>query len=104
MSTVITVPLDKEPDVAALTADMQPGDKVFGCFTIKARDSQTLTLRLQEMADSPDDLPDTTDEDEADDEDGDDTESETKQEETDAAAKTPGKSLAEKLNTQNAEY
>ncbi len=68
--SVITIDLLKNPDVAALAADKQPGDKVYGCFTVKSRDDQTLELRIAEMAGSKDELPDaseTDDEAEADD-------------------------------------
>ncbi len=54
--TTIQIPLDKEQDVAAVVADMQPGDKVYGCFTIKDNNQQTLTLRISEFSDNPDDL------------------------------------------------
>lgn len=55
--TTIQIPLDKNPDVAALIADKQPGDKIYGCFTIKAQDAQTATLRIEEMTDDPAQLP-----------------------------------------------
>lgn len=55
--TTIQIPLDKNPDVAALIADKEPGDKVYGCFTIKAQDAQTATLRIEEMTDDPAQLP-----------------------------------------------
>lgn len=58
MSTVITIPLEKNKDIAALVADKQPGDYLYGCFTIKANDPQTLTVRIEEMTDKKDDLPD----------------------------------------------
>ena len=54
--TTIQVPLDKNPDVAALVADLEPGDSVCGCFTIKSKDAQTLELRIEEMAKTPDEL------------------------------------------------
>ena len=52
----ITIPLDKNPTVADLVADKEPGEKVYGCFSIKAVDLQTLTLTMEEMTDSKDDL------------------------------------------------
>ena len=58
MSTVITIPLEKNKDIAALVADKQPGDYLYGCFTIKANDPQTLTVRIEEITDKKDDLPD----------------------------------------------
>lgn len=44
----ITLDLKKEPDIAALVADMQPGDPVTLHTTVKAKDDQTLTLTLEE--------------------------------------------------------
>lgn len=64
--TTVQIPLDKEPDVAAVVADMQPGDKVYGCFTIKDNNPQTLTLRISEFSDNPDDLSKPSDADEED--------------------------------------
>lgn len=58
MSTVVTIPLDKNPEVSDLVQDMQPGDRVYGCFTIKSKDEQSLELRISEMAESRDELPD----------------------------------------------
>lgn len=55
--TTLQIPLDKNPDVAALVADMQPGDKIYACLTIQSQDAQTLTARLKEVTDDPDDLP-----------------------------------------------
>lgn len=54
--TTITIPLDKNADVAALLADKQPGDKVYGCFSLKDMTDQTATLRIEEMTDDPDEL------------------------------------------------
>lgn len=58
MSTVITIPLEKNKEIAALVADKQPADRLYGCFTIKAKDDQSLVLRVEEMTDKKDDLPD----------------------------------------------
>jgi hypothetical protein len=66
MSTVVTIPLDKNPEVSDLVQDMQPGDRVYACFTIKAKDDQSLELRISEMAESRDELPDGTERDEDD--------------------------------------
>jgi len=41
-----------------LVAGMQPGAKLFACGTIKALDDQTLQLRIEEVTDKKDDLPD----------------------------------------------
>ena len=59
--TTVQIDLAKNPDVAALVADKEPGDKVFACFSIKSQDTQTLDLRIEEFADSPDDLDKTED-------------------------------------------
>ena len=56
-STVVIIPLDNNKDVAALVADMQPGQKLYTCGTIKALDDQTLTLRITEVTDKREDLP-----------------------------------------------
>ena len=58
MSTVITIPLEKNKEIAALVADKQPADRLYGCFTIKAKDDQSLVLRVEELTDSKDELPD----------------------------------------------
>lgn len=58
MSPVITIPLEKNDEIAALVADMQPADRLYGCFTIKAKDDQSLVLRIEEMTDNKEDLPD----------------------------------------------
>ena len=58
MSTVITIPLTDDKELASLVADKQPGDRLYACGTIKALDEQTLTLRIEEVADKVDDLPD----------------------------------------------
>jgi hypothetical protein len=73
MSPVITIPLEKNDEIAALVADMQPGQKVYGCFSIKSKDAQTLNLRIEEITDNKEDLPDKGDYEE--DEDSDDDES-----------------------------
>lgn len=52
----ITIPLDKNPTVADLVADKEPGEKIYGRFSIKAVDQQTLTLTTEQMSDSKDDL------------------------------------------------
>lgn len=67
MSTVVSIPLDKNPEVSDLVQDMQPGDRVYGCFTIKSKDEQSLELRISEMAGSKDELPDGKERDEDDD-------------------------------------
>lgn len=54
--SVVQIPLDRNPDVAALLADKDPGARVYACFTIKSQDPQTAQLRIEEFADSPEDL------------------------------------------------
>lgn len=58
MSAVITIPIENNDELAALVADKQPADKLYGCFTIKSKDDQTLVLRIEEMTDNKEDLPD----------------------------------------------
>jgi hypothetical protein len=55
--TTVQIPLDKNPDVAALVAEMEPGTPVYGAFTLKSRDEQTLVLRIEDMEASADELP-----------------------------------------------
>lgn len=57
MSTVITIPLEKNKEITALVADKQPADRLYACFTIKAKDDQSLILRVEELSDRPEDLP-----------------------------------------------
>ena len=56
MSTTVTIPLDKNPEVADLVTDLSPGDKVYGRFSIRAKDDQSLELRIEEMAATRDEL------------------------------------------------
>jgi hypothetical protein len=58
MSAVITIPLEKNKELSALVADKQPGQKLYGCFSIKSKDDQSLILRIEEMTDNKEDLPD----------------------------------------------
>jgi preprotein translocase subunit YajC len=44
----LTIDLKREPEIADLVADLQPGDPVLLHTTIKAMDDQTLTLTLEE--------------------------------------------------------
>lgn len=112
--TTVQIPLDKEPDVAAVVADMQPGDKVYGCFTIKDNNPQTLTLRISEFSDNPDDLSKPSDANEEDSE-GDDEENaegdpEQSPEGKEAETKSPtapgsmGRNLAAKMMNGNHAY
>lgn len=61
--SLINVDLVKEPEVAAMLADAQPGDCIYGCFRLKTKDDQTATLRIDGMAKSKDELPEHDDED-----------------------------------------
>ncbi len=55
--TVLQIPLDKNPDVAALVADKDTGSRVYFCATIKSKDTQTLAVRIEEVSDDPSELP-----------------------------------------------
>lgn len=57
MSSVVVIPLDKNPEVSDLALDLQPGQKIYGCFSVKSKDDQTLSLRIEHFARSKDDLP-----------------------------------------------
>lgn len=57
MSAVVIIPLENNKEISALVADMQPGDKLYACGSIKALDAQTLTLRIEEVTNKRDDLP-----------------------------------------------
>lgn len=93
--TTVTIPLDKNPDLAALVADKEPGDWVELRASIKAKDDQTLTLRLEECDDC--DKPDNGDDEE---EEADDTPEEEKAEnETPPAEESMGKRMAAKLQS-----
>lgn len=70
---IITIDKTKDPAVAALLADKQPGAKLYGCFTLKSQDEQSAQIRLAEMADTAAELP-KADEYDADEEDGDEGE------------------------------
>jgi hypothetical protein len=100
--TTIQVPLDKNPEVAALVADMEPGTRVYGCFSLKHRDAQTVELRIEQMEDDPERLmkPGETD-DEEDGEGGEEEESEKTPAEP-APAPEPeesyGKKMARRMN------
>lgn len=55
--SILTIPLDKNKEVAEFVAEKQPGDRLYACFTVKAKDDQTLTVRLEEVTDKREDLP-----------------------------------------------
>lgn len=91
--TTITIDLTKDPEVAALLADKEPGAKVCGCFTVKSRDDQTAVLRIQSMADTCDELKSAM----ADDEEGEDTADDEGDEGEDAPVAAPKKSMGERM-------
>jgi len=96
MSAISTIDLTKNPDVAALVADMQPGQKVYACFTIKDRDDQTLNIRLKEMAATCDELKDSDSEDDEED-DSDDQSPEGEEAEAPEPAEPPMRSAARRI-------
>lgn len=87
--TTVTIPLDKNPELAALVADKQPGDWLTLKASVKAKDDQTLTVRLEECDDCEKPKVDG-----AEDDDGDEA---PEPEAVEKVAEKPGKSLAAKL-------
>jgi hypothetical protein len=67
---ILPIDLKKNADVADLIADMQPGDRIYFCATIKDKDDQTLNARIEEVTKTPDELPKPDEYDEEDDEKG----------------------------------
>lgn len=106
MHPIVTIDLPKNPEVAALVADMEPSKRVFACFTIKDKDDQTLTLRLSEMAASPDELPKADEYAEEDDEEDDGTDEETSEKEKPEPKpeKTMGERMVEKMSGGMSDY
>lgn len=49
--TTLTIDLQKNPELAALVSDKQPGDWIELRASIKAKDEQTLTVRLENCDD-----------------------------------------------------
>lgn len=94
--TTVTIPLDRNPELAALVADKQVGDWIELRASIKAKDGQTLEVRLETCDDC--EKPDSEDDE---DEEGDEAPPEkSRSAETDAAAEKPSKVLARKLTAQ----
>jgi hypothetical protein len=58
MSSVITVSLDKNPELRDLVEDLQPGAKVYSCLSLRYKDDQSVQLRIEEVARTRDELPD----------------------------------------------
>ncbi len=54
---IVPVDLKKNPAVADLLVDMQPGDRVYACFTIKDKDANNANLRIEEIVATPEELP-----------------------------------------------
>lgn len=71
----LTIALDKEPNLAALLADKEPGDKITLHTSVKDLNDQTATLTITGCEEGPDD----------EDEEDDDEPAETKSEEPVAA-------------------
>ncbi len=46
---IVAVDLKKNPEVADLLVDKQPGDRVYACFTIRDKDENTANLRIEEI-------------------------------------------------------
>lgn len=94
--SIVTIALDKEPELAALVADKQPGDWITLRASIKAKDDQTLAIRIEDCDDA--EKPESDEED-----DGvqtDDTDGERPPpSKSEPQAEKPGKSLARKLES-----
>jgi hypothetical protein len=90
IGTTGTIDLKKNPDLAALVADKEPGDWIELRVSIKAKDDQTLTYRIEDCDDC--DKPE-----------ADEDESAPEQEAATPAAETPeekpAKTLARKLTS-----
>lgn len=97
MNPVVPIDLKKNPDVAALVADMEPGDKVYACFTIKSKDDQTLFIRLSEMSDTCGEL-EKSDDTESEAEDAGEAEPEEKPAEEPTPEKSRGEKMVDKMN------
>lgn len=54
---IVPVDLKKNPAVADLLVDKQPGDRVYACFTIKDKDANNANLRIEEIVATPEELP-----------------------------------------------
>lgn len=89
--TTVTIDLTKNPELAALVADKQPGDWIELRASIKAKDDQTLTARLETCDDCEKPMKDGEEDEE------DDDEVAPAPEATEKVADKPGKTLAAKL-------
>jgi hypothetical protein len=54
---IVPVDLTKNPRVADLLVDMQPGQRVYACLTIKDKDEKNANLRIEEIVATPEELP-----------------------------------------------
>lgn len=104
---VIPIDLTKNPDVAALVADMQPGEKIYGCFTIKDKDDQTLSIRIKEMASTKDELSskdEMDDEEESEDDADESPEGEEMEMDMQKPPETAARKLARQIESNSGEY
>jgi hypothetical protein len=54
---ILPIDLTKNREVADLLVDMQPGQRVYACLTIKDKDEKNANLRIEEIVATPEDLP-----------------------------------------------
>lgn len=54
---IVPIDLKKNPEIADLLADMQPGKRVYACLTIRDKNDQLANLRLEEVVERAEDLP-----------------------------------------------
>jgi len=54
---IVPIDLKKNPEVADLLVDMQPGQRVYACLTIKDKDENNANLRIEEVVSTPEELP-----------------------------------------------
>lgn len=86
---LIPIDLKKNTEVADLLTDMQPGQRVYICATIKDKDSDKANFRIEEVVSDPSQLPDPDEK--YDDEDEDDGSISKPKEEGDAEASGAGR-------------
>ena len=90
--TTLQIDLIKNPKLAALAKDKEPGTSLYAEMSIKSQDAQTLTVRLEEVTD---DLSELGKEDETEVDEETETYDETPSE---PEASVPEKTMADKLN------
>lgn len=54
---IVPIDLKKNPEIADLLTDMQPGQRVYACLTIRDKNDQLANLRLEEVTERAEDLP-----------------------------------------------